>query len=314
MAVRDSVGKAWDIAVVGEIFIDHVFSGFEQWPLPGMEYFTDNYVREVGGGAANTSCALARLGTRVAVFGIIGHEDDWLRKRLCSFGVGLDGLQESPCGTAVSVSISTRKDRSFFTWPGANRELNNYLLNPLTQEELTHASHVHLALPLRRTLARELFPRLRAAKCTISLDVGHQNDWLQDPENLATCCEVDYFFPNQLEGRLMTGRSDADEILRELDARGIHGAVLKLGPVGAATLRGGIFCCAAPPPVEAVDTTGAGDAFDAGFLRAFLAGHSVSRMLRSGCICGALSTRNAGALSALPSPEEFGRYEITEAE
>ena len=312
MAFRDSISKTWDVAIAGEIFIDHVFAGFEQWPLPGTEYFTDHYVREVGGGAAITACALSRLGARAAAFGVIGTDDEWLRKRLDSFAIALDGLQQSPCGTAVSVSISTQEDRSFLTWPGANRELEDYLRHPLTQERLTHASHVHLALPISRSLATQLFPRLRAAKCTISLDVGHQLEWLRDPVNLDTCREVDYFLPNELEGRLMTGRSEVHEILLELRANGVHGTVLKLGPAGAAALRGDNLCRALPPPVDVVDTTGAGDAFDAGFLHAFVAGHPLSAMLRWGCICGALSTRSAGALGALPSPEELGRYQTTE--
>ena len=314
MAVGGAVNKTWDVAVAGEIFVDHVFSGFEQWPLPGTEHFTDHYVREVGGGAAITSCALARLGVRAAVFGVVGEEDDWLRKRLHSFGVALDGLLGSACGTAVSVSISTREDRSFLTWPGANRDLDAYLNNPQTHDQLARARHVHLALPLPRSLAAALFPRLRAANCTLSLDVGHQPEWLRDPANLATCCEVDYFFPNEMEGRLITGLSDPEEMLRELKAMGIQGAVLKLGRAGAAALEGDRIHRIAPPPVEAVDTTGAGDAFDAGFLRSLVTGSTLAGMLGSGCICGALSTRSAGALSALPTLEEFGKYRITEDE
>ncbi len=311
-AVREAVNKAWDVAIAGEIFIDHVFSGFERWPQPGTEYFTEDYVREVGGGAAITCCALARLGARVAIFGVVGEQDDWLRRRLQEYGVGLDGLQQSACGTAISVSISTREDRSFLTWPGANRDLEAYLSDRRTHDRLAQAHHVHLALPLKRSLAAELIPQLRAAHCTLSLDVGHQPEWLRDPANLATCREVDYFFPNELEGRLMTGLTDPEEILRELRRRGIEGAVLKLGPAGAAALDGDGICRATPPRVEAVDTTGAGDAFDAGFLRAVVQGLSLSGMLRYGCICGALSTRSAGALSALPSAEEFGKYQTTE--
>ena len=312
MSTRASETKTWDVAVAGEIFVDHVFSGFERWPAPGTEYFTDEYVREVGGGAAITACALGRLGVRVALFGVVGEQDPWIGTRLTGFGVDRGGLRRSATGTAVSVSISTREDRSFFTWPGANRELEAYLRDPETQLLLTRAQHVHLALPLPRSLATELLPRLRAAHCTISLDVGHQPEWLHDPDHLATCREVDYFFPNEVEARLMTGLSDPHQSLLAMKARGIEGAVLKLGPAGAAALCGDSLCRATPPPVDVVDTTGAGDAFDAGFLRALIAGNSLPAMLRSGCFCGALSTRSAGALNALPWPEELGALPATE--
>jgi sugar/nucleoside kinase (ribokinase family) len=53
--------KRWDVVTVGEIYIDHVFSGLQNWPLPGEEIFTRNYLRELGGGAAITACGLGRL-------------------------------------------------------------------------------------------------------------------------------------------------------------------------------------------------------------------------------------------------------------
>ena len=67
--------KSFDIAVVGEIYVDHVFSGFGKWPEPGEEVFTDEYVQEVGGGAAITACALARLGRTVSLIGVVGKKE-----------------------------------------------------------------------------------------------------------------------------------------------------------------------------------------------------------------------------------------------
>ena len=127
MAIQSSLNKTWDVAVAGEIFADHVFSGFAQWPQPGEEHFTESYLREAGGGAAITACALSRLGRRVAIFAVMGEGDLWLQERLRSFAVDLQWLRLVNTATAVSVSISTREDRSFLTWPGANRILPEYL-------------------------------------------------------------------------------------------------------------------------------------------------------------------------------------------
>ena len=112
------MNKAWDVAVAGEIFADHVFSGFARWPQPGEELFTDSYVREVGGGAAITACALARLGRRAALHAVAGREDAWIEARLHSFDVIVDGLRLVEEGTAVTVSLSTGEDRSFFDVAG----------------------------------------------------------------------------------------------------------------------------------------------------------------------------------------------------
>jgi sugar/nucleoside kinase (ribokinase family) len=301
--------KTWDVAVAGEIYADHIFSGFDRWPRPGEEHFTDHYVREAGGGAAITACALARLGRNTAVFAVMGQQDDWIRRRFNDFGVRLENLRQVATATAVTVSISTREDRSFLTWPGANRDLDSYLREPETQDLLTHTRHVHLALPLRREIALELFPRLRAAGCTISLDTGHHPEWLEDKANWLTCGEVNFFLPNELEAQIITGASGPEQLLQGLNAKGISNFVLKLGGLGAAALLDGKTYNAPALRVDVVDTTGAGDAFDAGLIDALLDHAEPPRMLQRACLCGSLSTRHAGALSALPNREELNQFD-----
>jgi ribokinase len=300
--------KFWDVAVAGDIFVDHILSGFERWPGPGEEHFTDEYVREAGGGAAITAAALARLGKNVAVFAMVGVQDEWLEERLNSFGVRLDALRRTATATAVSVSISTREDRTFFTWPGANAGLQQYLIEPETRLALTKARHVHFATPIARELAATLFPQLHAAGCTLSLDLGHHPEWLRDPRNWLTCAEVDFFLPNEKEAQIMAGNADPEQLLNALRSKGIENIVLKLGRMGAiATLHGKTYS-AKPPSVNAVDTTGAGDAFDAGLIDAFLDQATPDEMLQRACICGSLSTRKSGALNALPNREELKEF------
>jgi len=302
------MNTAWDVAVAGEIFADHVLSGFSRWPSPGEELFTDNYVREVGGGAAITACALARLGRRSALFAVAGREDAWMGARLRGCNVIDENLKLLEEGTAITISLSTRDDRSFFTWPGANRQLPEYLRDPTTQAQLAHARHVHFAVALDRALAIELFPRLKNNGCTLSIDPGHHPDWLTKAENWRTCREVDFFLPNEKEGEIMTGRESPEEILGELASAGIRGAVLKLGRNGAAAILNNQPVRVGPPAVNAVDTTGAGDAFDAGFIDAILDSQPIPAALERGCLCGSLSTRRVGGISALPGREELDFY------
>ena len=297
--------QRYDITVVGEIFNDHVFSGFAQWPRPGEEVFAQGYLREIGGGAAITSCALARLGRNVAVVGVIGGSDEWSRRRLQSFGVATDGLKPSPLDTAVTVSISTREDRSFFTWAGANRELAEHLADSSVRRILLASRHVHFAMRLDRYLASPLLPLLRDAGCGTSIDPGFHADWYRLPEHQQTLSECDYFFPNEKEGELITGRTRPQEIMSNLHELRIRGAVLKLGRRGAAAAHHGKLLFALPPRMHAVDTTGAGDAFDAGFIDSILDDPATERALRRGCACGALSTRSAGGIAALPGREEL---------
>jgi sugar/nucleoside kinase (ribokinase family) len=298
--------KSWDVAVVGEIYADHVFTGFPRWPSPGEEVHAEHYLRELGGGSVNTACGLSRLGRRVRLVGLIGDADfDWFEGRLGEFGVGVGGLRLGTDGTGSTVSVSTREDRSFFTYIGANRGLSDLLDVPTVIADLAAARHVHFAMPLARELAARILPQLRQAGCTTSIDVGFSPEWLHDPANRDTCREVDFFLPNAHEAALLVGADDPAAYVAWAQAQGLRTTVLKLGARGAlvADAKGPRFIAA--PFVDALDTTGAGDAFDAGLIDALLDGELLDRCVERACVCGALCTTAAGALQALPHPPQL---------
>ncbi|UPG88028.1 carbohydrate kinase family protein [Luteibacter aegosomaticola] len=293
--------KPWDVVVVGEIFADHVFTGFPHWPRPGEEVIAEGYVRELGGGSVNTACGLSRLGRRVRLVGLIGDADfDWFEQRLGEFGVGMGGIRLEHDGTGITVSVSMRDDRTFFTYPGANRGLPELLTVPAVVSDLAAARHVHFAMPLSRDLAMSLLPALRAAGCTTSLDVGHTPTWLTDAANIATCREVDLFLPNTAEAELACGDASAEAYVAWAACHGLSRAVLKRGAQGALAASGGVLSSVSPPVVEAIDTTGAGDAFNAGLIDAWLDDEPLGPALERACICGALCSTAPGALAALP--------------
>jgi len=296
-----------DVAVVGEIFIDHVFTGFDRWPRPGEESYAPCYTREVGGGAAITACALARLGRSVNLIGIIGIDDaSWIEDRLKACNVSCGGLTKVDGSTGVTVSVSVHHERSFFSHLGENKKLQAALQSETMFATLCQTRHVHFALPLELDFALRLLPALRANGCTTSLDVGFHPVWLQALPNLDICRAVDYFFPNELEAALLCGGEDVD-YLSFAQHKGLSRPVVKRGRLGAAMIADGIRYEATAPSNPVVDTTGAGDAFDAGFIDAHLDAASPQDCLRRACVCGALSTRAAGALSALPERVELDR-------
>lgn len=312
MAVQPLM-KQWDVIVVGEVFVDHVMSGFATWPKPGEEVITESYTREIGGGAAITACSLARLGRSVQLLAVIGAFDGaWLEQRLKQFGVGIGALRKSEGWTGVTLSVSTREDRSFFTHLGANSHLQRELRRRDTLSTLAQARHVHFAMPLPGTLGDRLLPLLRDAGTTVSLDVGFRPEWFGDPENAAIRQAVDYLLPNEKEAALMCGSEDPRDYFAFAHQQQFRSPVLKLGARGAISVEGDTVHGVPPPRVEAIDSTGAGDAFDAGFIDAVLDAASTKERLRRACVCGTLSTRVAGALGALPDREEMWRvYEQT---
>ena len=296
-----------DVAVVGEIYVDHIFTGFDRWPQPGEEVYAPRYAREVGGGAAITACALAKLGRSVDLVGVIGAGDSaWIGDRLQTFGVSQDGLVKSEGATGATVSVSIHEERSFFSHAGVNKELQIMLGSEAMLVTLSRARHVHFALPLEREIALRLLPVLRERGCTTSLDVGFHPEWLQASPNQDICRAVDYFFPNEKEAALLCEKESVD-YLTYARRMGLAQPVVKRGRSGAAMIANGIRLEASAPSISVIDTTGAGDAFDAGFIDALLDGVSPQDCLRRACACGALSTRAAGALSALPERRELER-------
>ena len=299
--------KIWDVVVVGDLFIDEVLSDFTSLPKLGEESFARKFRREIGGGAANTACALAKLGWRVAALGVVGKEDGvWVVRRFMDAGVNTTFLENHPDEpTGLTVSVSTREDRAFFSYYGANERLSSLLKEPNARKLMANARHVHLACAPDRILHAGLLEYLRKHRCHVSLDVGGHETWLMDARNLDTVRQASLFLPNLREGELMTGESHPHEILRAMHDKGVTAVGLKLGGRGAALLwRNKEYHCD-PFPVANIDTTGAGDCFDAGFIHAWLEDQPPQCCLETANICGALSTRALGGIEGFPTLSEL---------
>jgi sugar/nucleoside kinase (ribokinase family) len=149
----------------------------------------------------------------------------------------------------------------------------------------------------------DLFARARRQGLTTSLDTGFDPSETWDGGLRETLRETDLFFPNEVELRAISGCDDPAEGLRALE-NGRTRVVAKLGRDGAMTLEGGLVVHVPAFPVETVDTTGAGDSFNAGFLHRWLAGAPLVECLRLGAACGALSTLGLGGTGAQPTLAE----------
>jgi ribokinase len=220
-------------------------------------------------------------------------------------GVDVGAVITDPeAATGVSVALARADDRAVLTAPGALARLR---AEDVPDELLAAARHVHVTSPF---LQAGLAPGLRALAGRArgsSLDTG----W--DPREAwdVPLDAFDVLFPNAEEALRLAGRTDGDAeaAARDLAARGPL-VVVKLGAAGALAVRGDEVVRVEAPCVEAVDATGAGDSFDAGFLAAWLEqggldqGGGLEDALRLACACGALSTRRAGGTAAQPTLAE----------
>jgi sugar/nucleoside kinase (ribokinase family) len=168
-------------------------------------------------------------------------------------------------------------------------------------EYLKSARHFHISsLYLQCALAPELpklFRELKAEGLTLSLDTNDDPDDQWGPPLDELLSLVDVFLPNERELLRMTGKDSLESALDGLAAR-VPCIAVKRGPRGSVVSAEGRLITAEPVAVTPVDTVGAGDSYDAGFLYAWLNGLSYGECARAGNITGALSTLRPGGTEA----------------
>ena len=299
------------LVCAGEFFLDLIFFDLEAPPALGQELKTDNFAISLGGGAAITASAAARLGRSAELVTVWGESmlDVEARRQLKKNGVSFSGSrtrQDSMSG--LSVAVSTREDRYFLTYPGANKWLQGYLLRPETLAQIGLAGHVHFALnPGRWGPFLTVVKQLRAQGVTVSWDLGWDPAAGRSPGFRRLCRHLDLLFLNDMEAR----KYAAARSLRQALAFFSHGdntVVIKRGAAGAvASYKAAPAVRVDGIDVDAVESTGAGDAFNGGFLHAWMAGKAVEEALLWANICGGLSTRSPGGMQALPTRTEFER-------
>jgi sugar/nucleoside kinase (ribokinase family) len=292
------------VLFAGEINVDLVLQGYTEFPVPGKEVLVRDFAMVLGSATAIMAMGLARLGRPVAFVGRVG-EDVWGRYCLEDMaGRGIDlsrVVRDGSLKTGVTVSITHPGDRALVTYLGAIRALTG---RDVPDAALAGLDHLHVSSfffqeGLRPDLP-DLFARAHRAGLTTSLDTGFDPGETWDGGLRETLREADLFFPNEVELRALTGRDDPREGLRAL-AGGRTRVVAKLGRDGAMALDGDEIVHVPAFPVEVVDTTGAGDSFNAGFLHRWLDGAPLAECLRLGAACGALSTRGLGGTASQPT-------------
>jgi sugar/nucleoside kinase (ribokinase family) len=292
-----------DLLVVGDLNADLILSGGDVVPAFGQrEQLIDDADLVLGGSGAIMAAGAARLGLDVAMVACVG--DDALGRvmieTLGAAGVDTSGvIRDATASTGVSVGLVDGDDRAMLTAPGALAALT---AAHVADELIGRARHVHVSSPFLQPGLAPGVGDLAARARSSSLDAG----W--DPAERwdVPIAAFDVVLPNAQEALALARRDDGDveAAARAIAAQGPL-AVVKLGPDGAiAATRDGELVRAAAPAVDAIEATGAGDSFDAGFLTAYVRGESLADALQLACACGALSTRRAGGTAAQPTLEE----------
>jgi len=290
------------VLAVGELNPDFILSGLQvPAPVLGTEQEVGGYQLVLGSATALCTVALARLGLRTAMVARVG-EDEYGRfcvGQLRDEGVDVAGIvADAEMSTGLTVAVVYPEDRLLLTLPGVMRVLTAADV-PLAR--LQEARHLHVSsFFLQEGLQQGLPALLDAARergMTTSLDTGWdpREVWMTEllQEVLA---RVDVLLPNESELTALGGSVDVDRAAAALLTTGIGRLAVKRGATGATMYERQGSVSIPGFPVQAVDTTGAGDNFNGGFLFGTLAGWPVERCLRLGNACGALSVRVVGGV------------------
>lgn len=309
-----------DLLVVGDCNPDVVVTGEHVTPVFSQhEQLVDGISLAIGGSAAITAVTTARLGLRVALVAAIGADPagELMLSLLAREGVDTSGvLVRAGLATGMTTVLSCGGDRAILTALGAIATLTaaDVPSGLLSRARHLHVSSYFLVEPSLGPGLAGLFGRASAAGLSTSLDTNDDPAGQWGGELLrAALAQVDVFLPNEAEALAISGQPDlvgAATALRQVGPA----TVVKLGARGALCVPSGREVGAGAggdvpldlagaalvglPPVRAVDTTGAGDCFNAGLIAGLLAGLDLSAAAAVGCAVGGASTQAPGGTGA----------------
>jgi sugar/nucleoside kinase (ribokinase family) len=290
-----------DVVCLGILVADVIARPVDSLPPSGSLGLLDSVSLHGGGCAINTATALTRLGLTAAVAGKVGSDTlgDFLVHLLDERGIERRGVISDPSATtsATVVLVAADGERTFLHAKGANAQLR---VEELDAGLLFSGRCLHIAgalvlddldgAPCAAVLAEARRQGLLTSLDTVWDDTGR---W----ERVLPCLpHVDVFAPSLAEARAISGKRDVAAVTEWLQQAGARDVVLKLGPRGCYVAGAGYV---EPVQVDAVDGTGAGDAFAAGLLCGLLHGWPLARAARLANAAGALATTAVGAAEGL---------------
>jgi sugar/nucleoside kinase (ribokinase family) len=300
------------VLVIGELNVDLIVSGLPTLPKLGQELVCTGLSRALGSSSAIFSRALAGLGAQVGFMGKVGDDEHgrFMIDQLRELGIDTSDVIVDPgTQTGITISLTYPGEKAQITYPGS---ISAYRPEDVNLEAFAEYGHLHMASMYLQTGLRPGMPgllrRAKALGLSTSLDPG----W--DPaerwgEDLFEALEaVDILFLNEHEAKALGRGLSADTALVGLADR-VPVVLCKLGAGGALMAVGRELVRVSAHKVTVLDTTGAGDSFDAGFIYGHVVeGRSQVDALRFANACGGIAVTRVGGASSVPSAAEVEAF------
>ena len=288
--------SAAHVIVVGSVNADLVVRA-ERLPAPGETVTGGRFSRHGGGKGANQAVAAARLGARVTMVGAVGTDDlgDEALALLEREGIDIAAVArlDAPTGVAL-IAVDAAGENQIAVASGANAELDAAAVERAVRDAGPGAVLLSQEVPEAAVLAGS-----RAAQGPVVLNPAPVR---RLPDELAALGPI--LTPNAGEARELTGEREPEAAARALAARTGAAVLVTLGARGVLVLDGGDAELLPAPRMDAVDTTGAGDAFNGALATALAEGRALREAAAFAVAAAALSTRAAGAREGMPRRDE----------
>jgi len=275
------------------------------------EQFINDYLIEMGGSGCIFAAQTAKLGLRTAGVGAVGNDafGQTVLSALLECGVDTSFIRrDSQWKTGLGVLLCVEGDRAILTYNGVIESvvMDDFMDSVLSQARHLHISSYYLLHGLRSNLPK-LAERVKGFGATISLDTNWdpENQWGEEIFDLLPY--VDVFLPNEQELMHIARAEDLHKAAVSLSVK-IPLLVVKRGAQGAMAISGGKIWERPACDVKVVDTVGAGDSFNGGFLWGWLQGLSMEQCLAAGCFCGGSNVSARGGTQGQTSGDDVLRY------
>ena len=273
----------FDVSVIGELNLDLILYGLPQSLVLEREHLAKDLSITLGSSSAIFAHNLSCLGNRVGFNSCIGDDPfgEICVQRLSAGGVDVSHIRKlKGKTTGLTVILPQRKERYILTYPGAMYDMTH---KELDQSYLFNAKHLHLSSYFLQKGMRphliDIFRKAKEAGLTTSLDTNDdpEDRWSGDIQLLLRY--VDILLPNERELCKLAQTEDVEKATESLSQK-VRILVVKRGSQGAVARIGKEKFLAFPPVVDVVDSVGAGDTFDAGFVHQFIRGATIEDCLK----------------------------------
>jgi len=299
--------KDFDVLVAGEINPDLILTGPNlSLQFGQVENLVEDAVMTIGSSSCIFACGAARLGLRVAFIGVVGDDlfGQFMLRALERRGIDiLNIIIDKKQKTGLSVNLSRGNDRAVLTYIGA---INALKAEHISDELIKKTRHIHIASYFLQNNLRlgvkGLFNKAKKLGVSTSLDTNWDPDrkWTGINEILDV---VDILFLNDAEAKALSGNEKVKTAVNMLGKK-VDIVAVKLGADGAIVQKGAETVSVHAFPVDVIDTIGAGDSFDAGFVYGYLRNLPLEKSIKLAVACGSLSATAHGGTESQPTLEE----------